>query len=75
MQAVHSKQEDARRRSAAVSTRDAEQLTMYGTPPAEDITLEEFEGLAIDRLRGAAPRESAAGLLATRLGVRACVPV
>lgn len=28
-------------------------LNMYSVPPVEDITVEEFEGWALDRLRGA----------------------
>lgn len=27
-------------------------LNMYSTPPVQDITVEEFEGWALDRLRG-----------------------
>jgi hypothetical protein len=54
MQFVSTKQ-DERRRSAAVS-RKGTRLSMYGTPPEEEVTLEEFEGVAIDRLRGATER-------------------
>jgi hypothetical protein len=60
MQFVATKQ-DARRRSAAAVSRagGAPRLTMYGAPPEEEVTLEEFEGVAIDRLRGAAGRLAA----------------
>ena len=52
MQFVSTKQ-DERRRSAAVVSRKGTRLSMYGTPPEEEVTREEFEGVAIDRLRGA----------------------
>ena len=75
MQFVSTKQ-DERRRSAAVS-RKGTRLSMYGTPPEEEVTLEEFEGVAIDRLRGATERRPAGGALApaaATAGVR-CVPM
>jgi hypothetical protein len=55
MQFVQTKQDEQRRSAAAVS-RKGTKLSMYGTPPEEEVTLEEFEGVAIDRLRGAAQR-------------------
>ena len=72
MQFVSTKQ-DERRRSAAVS-RKGTRLSMYGTPPEEEVTLEEFEGVAIDRLRGATERTAGRRRLAdaAAAGVR-CV--
>jgi hypothetical protein len=73
MEVVFTKQ-DARRRSAAVAAKGP-RLTMYSTPPEEEVTLEEFEGVAIDRLRGAtSPAVRSAGrdaAFAVRCGVRA----
>ena len=34
-------------------------LQMYKTPPTDNITLEEFEEFAIDRLKGKHPRATA----------------
>lgn len=52
MQAVTSKESAARRKAATVSA-SADELSMYNTPPQEEVTLEDFEQFAIDRLRGA----------------------
>lgn len=56
MFAVSTKQAEARRAAAAPLAGPAPgPLSMYAAPPVEEVTLEDFEGFAIDRLRGAAP--------------------
>jgi len=54
---------------AADTSRRGGHLSMYASPPGEEVTLEEFEGAAIDRLRGTPSRPGlrlGAGLAVTR---------
>lgn len=53
MQAVVGRQEAERRKSAFLfKKQDASGLSMYSEPPEEDISLEDFEAFALDRLAG-----------------------
>ena len=55
MQSVVGRNEE-RRRSGLASSAVKESntsITMYGEPPSEDISLEDFESFALDRLAGA----------------------
>ena len=42
---------------AAERRRNEVKLTMYDKSPTDDVTLEDFESFAVDRLRGAGPAE------------------
>lgn len=54
MQAVVGRQEAKRRASAiaAAKQEDGSSLSMYVEPPSEDISIEDFEAFALDRLAG-----------------------